>query len=295
MIFFYSIVVPERNFVLLTVFEYPLRINLNGFFEALELAGRFLTMLLASMVVRANTTSEEFITGLTKLKMPEKFALVLDSILSSIEEHAKDKPKKQGQNRKRIVIKRILKGGFYVLIDMVNRRLSEAKSRFADSDLAVIFAFTLIIVSFRFIDVLPGFLVAPGYKNVVIIPFFIVGASITTLRFTATYIGFLAGIMHFMIGLGKFGVLGILQFMAPGLVVDAMIRLTRLSSSLFIYALVGIGAGLARVTALILLSIAFNVPAEFYLVLTPFFISQCVFGALSAPVTRYLLKHVQKG
>ncbi len=292
-VFFYSVFVPEREFILFTFFDYHFRVNSNGFFESLRIIARFLTMLFASIVVRSNTTSKEFIKGLVSLKMPENFALILDSVLSSIEEKLKNKNKNKGEDGKRIVLKRIIKGDFYVLIDMVNQRLAEAKTRFTDSDLAIISAFTLIITGIRFIQIVPGFPIAPGYKNVVIVPLFIVAASLTKSKYTATYIGFLTGVIHFMIGIGRFGVLGILQFMAPGIVVDLLIRFTKFSNSIFIYALIGISAGLARVSALILLSIAFRVPNEFYLLLIPFLISHCIFGVLSAPVTKYMLKHVK--
>ena len=292
-IFFYSVFVPERDFVLFTLFDYHFRVNSNGFIESLRIVARFLTMIFASIVIRSNTTSEDFLKGLVSLKMPEKFALILDSVLSSIEEKLKNKNKNKGEDGKRIVLKRIIKGDFYVLIDMINQRLAEAKTRFSDSDLAIISAFTLIITGIRFIQIVPGFPIAPGYKNVVIIPLFIVAASLTKSRYTATYIGFLSGVIHFMIGMGRFGVLGILQFMAPGIVVDMLIRFTKLSNSIIIYALIGISAGLARVSALILLSIVFRVPSEFYFLLIPFLISQCIFGALSAPVTKYMLKHVK--
>ena len=118
---------------------------------------------------------------------------------------------------KTIIVKSLLKGDYKILLNLINQRLAEGKETFKDYDLAVISSFTMIIVGMRFMDILPGFLIAPGYKNVVIIPLFILAALLTKTPYAATYVGLLSGTVNLMTGASKFGIFGILQFMAPTL------------------------------------------------------------------------------
>ncbi len=294
-IFFYSVFVGEKNILLLQIFHFKLMASSTGFWLSLMMVARFMAIFLASVVVRATVSPEGFVQGLVQLRLPEDFARILDSVLSFIEGKKGKGKGKRGKmpGGKTIIIKSLLKGDYKVLLNLINQSLAEGKETFKDYDLAVISAFTMIIVSMRFMDILPGFLIAPGYKNVVIIPLFILAALLTKTPYAATYVGFLSGTVNLMTGAGKFGIFGILQFMAPGLFIDLMLPFIRRYNSLFVYALVGFCAGLCRISALLVLSLLFRMPKEFYIAMIPFFIAQCVFGILSAPVTKLLIKHVK--
>jgi len=219
-----SFFTSPRDFTLFSLFNYSVAISSAGFIAAATMAGRLFTILLASMVVRKSMSSEGFIDGLVRLKLSKNFALILDSILSSLEGkgpgsgkgQGKGRGKGQGKEKKAYRLKSILKGDFYIIIELINRRLTEAKEKFADYDWAVICAISVMVAGIRMIKILPGIPIAPGHKNVIIIPLFILVATLSRKKFAATYVGFLSGVISFMLGFGKYGLLGIAQFMVPG-------------------------------------------------------------------------------
>jgi hypothetical protein len=228
--------------------------------------------------------------------LPRNSAVLFDSTLSYLEGKDGEGGGLEGKNKKRgdgLVLRRLFRGEFSVLIEMINNRMAVAKARIADSDLAVIFGLTIVVVSVRFLKVAEGFPLAPGHKNLVIIPCFIAAASLTRTRYAATQIGFVSGIINFLWGFGRFGVFDILQSMTPGLTVDLMIGLTRWSKSIFVYGLIGLVAGLARVTTVLVLSLLFRMPNAFYVALVVPTVFQCIFGALSAPISKYLVKNIK--
>ena len=288
---FYVFFTGERDFILFSVYRYDLKISSSGFFEGLRMCLRFLTILIASIIIRRATPRDEFIQGLLGLKLSRNSALLFDSTLSYLE--GKDESPGRRENGNKLVLKRLFRGDLSFLIEMINSRLAAARERFADSDLAVIFGLTIVVASVRFLKVAPAFPLAPGHKNLVIVPCFILAANLTRTKFAATQIGFVSGIINFLSGSGRFGVFDILQSMAPGLVVDLLVRLTRRFPSVFVYALIGVLAGLARVTTVLVLALLFKLPAIFYATLAPLVISQCVFGALSAPIAKYLVKNIK--
>ena len=151
----------------------------------------------------------------------------------------------------------------------------------------------MIVTFIRFMKIAPGFPIAPGHKNVLIIPFFILATRLTQQKFAATSIGFLSGIIHFISGFGKFGPLGIIQFALLGFIIDILMLLFRQNKSILIFALVGAIAGLTRVSIEIGLAWILGMPVEYYLFYSPYIISQCTFGALSAIVTKYLIHKIK--
>ncbi len=277
------------------------------------MGSKILTMLLATIIVRQLTKPEEFMQGLRQFGLSENYALILDNILSSVEKapnkghgHGRGKRKGKGsgggngtgngkgknKEEKTISIKSVVKGDFTPVLNLVTNRIDEAKEKFANNDLAIIAAFSMIVTFIRFMKIAPGFPIAPGHKNVLIIPFFILAARLTNKKFAGTSIGFISGIVHFISGFGKFGPLGIIQFALLGLVIDILMIFFRRNQSFFIFALIGIVAGLTRVSVEIGLAWVLGMPVEYYLFYSPYIISQCAFGALSAIVTKYLINKI---
>jgi len=269
------------------------------------MGSKLLTMLMATIIVRSLTSPQEFMNGLRRLGLSENYSIILDNILASIEKspsssHGSGKGKGKGNrkgkseesNGKSLSIKAVLKGDFTPILNLVTDRINDAKKLFANHDLAIISAFTMIITFIRFMKIAPGFPIAPGHKNVLMIPFFILACRLTKKRYAATSIGFLSGIIHFISGFGKFGPLGILQFALLGLVIDLLMLLFRNNKSIFIFAFIGVIAGVTRVSTEIGLAWALGMPVEYYLFYSPYIISQCTFGALSAIVTKYLIKKI---
>ncbi len=293
LIFFYTFFHGENDFILFSIKKLKFGISYSGFYAGLFMSSKLLTMLLATFVVRFTTSSDQFMIGLRKLGMPKDFSLIIDGILETIESQPKKKNKNGKNKGEGISIKSVLKGNFSEITDLINSKLDEARATFANNDVAIISAFSLIVTLIRFMKITPGFPIAPGHKNVLIIPFFILASRLTNKRFAGTSIGFLSGIIHFMSGFGKYGPLGILQFALLGLIVDLFMLLFKKSNSIIVFCLIGAIAGFTRVSAEIGLAWLLRMPVEYYLFYLPYVASQCLFGAASGIVTKYLIKKIK--
>ncbi len=293
LIFFYTFFHGENDFILFSIKKWSFGINYNGFYSGLFMASKLLTMLLATFIVRFTTSSQQFMLGLKSLGMPNDFTLIIDGILATIESQPKKKNKSEKNKGNGISIKSVLKGNFSEITDLINTKLTEARSNFANNDVAIISAFSLIVTLIRFMKITPGFPIAPGHKNALIIPFFILASRLTDKKFAGTSIGFLSGVIHFMSGFGKYGPLGIVQFALLGLVVDLFMLLFKKSNSIFVFCLIGLVAGFTRVSAEIGLAWLLRMPVEYYLFYIPYVTSQCLFGVASGIVTQYLIKKIK--
>jgi energy-coupling factor transporter transmembrane protein EcfT len=293
LIFFYTFFHGENDFILFSIKKIEFGISYDGFYSGLFMSSKLLTMLLATFIVRFTTSSKEFMVGLRNLGMPHDFSLIIDGILATIESQPKKKNKSNKNKGEGISIKSVLKGNFSEITDLINSKLEDARATFANNDVAIISAFSLIVTLIRFMKITPGFPIAPGHKNVLIIPFFILASRLTNKRFAGTSIGFLSGIIHFMSGFGKYGPLGILQFALLGLVVDLFMLLFKKSNSLIVFCIIGLFAGFTRVTAEIGLAWLLRMPVEYYLFYLPYVTSQCLFGIASGVVTKYLIKKIK--
>lgn len=290
-----------RDFAVLSIGDHTLMASRAGFLEGLVMAVRFITILSASAVVRISTPTEDFLRGFTRLGVSKNFAMVLDGMLTALEGKNRGEGKGRGTGggdgnkhlKKEFSFKSLLKGDFYFVVEMFNQRIAEAKQRFGDHDWAVISAVSVIVIALRLVKVLPGIPFAPGFKSAVFIPLYIVTSRLTKRRFAATTVGTVSGIVNFMFGYGRYGVLGIAQSIVPGLVVDLFGFINRRSTAVLWLGLVGFVAGISRVSVEMLLGWIFGLPREFYLIYSPFVLTQCAFGAVSAPLSKYLINNIQ--
>lgn len=310
LIFFYAFFSGDKDFALIAIkkWGFELLLSSKGALTGGLMVLKILTMLLATLVVRLSMKPEDFITGLRGLGLSKDAAEILDGLFGMIASEGKGKGKGRRKNKKRnkmkegedkgseeepvISIRDVLKGNLSGIPKLINQKLAEAQTKFANSDVAIIAAFTAIVTLIRFMKILPGFPIAPGHKNVLLIPFFILGARMTKKPYAATFIGFLSGVVHFAAGFGKYGPLGILQFALLGLVVDLLMLVFKHSKSIFVFGLIGFLAGLTRVSAEITLALILDAPEELYLVYSPYILSQCIFGAASGIVTKYLINRI---
>lgn len=289
-LFFHSFFTFKNDFVLFELFGWDCNISIAGLENGLLMAGNVLTMLTATLLVRLTSKQGDFIRGFQGLGLKKDHAIILDSVMSFTESERKLKKRGKGEVKSEsdLSVKGLIKGKGGKIVRMINERLEEARSKYQNNDLVVISTFTMIVTTIRFMKIAPGLPIAPGHKNILIIPFFILAGRMSNKRFPATNIGFISGIVHFLSGFGKYGPFGPLQFMVPGLVVDLLNPLFKKSNSVFVFGLIGLLAGASRVAAEISLALLVGMPLEYYLVYLPYIFSQCLFGMLSAPVTKYL-------
>ena len=111
-------------------------------------------------------------------------------------------------------------------------------------------------------------------------------------------IGLISGILHFSMGFGKFGPLGILEFSIVGIVIDLLLKLPFKKTNLVYLMFIGGACGLTRITieillALILLPNDAELSIAFILFYLPYIISQVSFGIASGFVSRALIKASQ--
>ena len=153
-------------------------------------------------------------------------------------------------------------------------------------------------MSLRFLQLAPGFPIAPGHKGIVLIPLYMLAAARTQTRWGATQFGILMGVTSFLAGMGKFGPFDILRHMTPGLFVDLTLPLLHAGgrrASTWGYGLLGAGAALTRFSTLAAIALLVEAPPGFYAILAPTALTHVTFGFLSGTVTRRLLDNQDSG
>lgn len=280
--FFYG----QRDVVLFTVGELEFGFSVKGFIQGGIMGTRIVSMLLATFAIRYAMPRENFLAGVCSFGVKRDHAMIIEDVMDRVS--GQQKTLKSG---KEYTLRAVLRGETNVA-ELVGSHLTEARTRFKDNDLAIIASLSLMVTVIRFMKIAPGLPIAPGHKNVLLIPLLILGASLTKRSFGATAIGLISGIIHFSMGFGKFGPLGILQFAVMGLVIDLMLAVLPHVRSFAWYAIIGAIAGLVRIAIELGLAWLVGLPVEGYLVYLPLVISQCAFGALSAFLTIYLIKRI---
>lgn len=297
----------DPDITILSLGDWSLGVSHAGFLTGLLMIAKLLIMLLASQIICFCTPAKELISAMQGLGMSRDSAEVMNSLMNLAGGREERSGGHGGGNHRRhegkegpasqkssIDLMAILKGDLKGVYDQIETQREKINSQFSNSELANIASSSALIVLVRFIKIAPGLPIAPGHKNVLIVPFFIAGSYNSKTAWAGSKIGFFSGSTHFMSGFGKYGPLGILQFVLLGGVIDALLFLFRRPSSLFVCAIIGLLAGLFRVISEILIAWILNVPIEFYLFYLPFIASHCIFGALSAPITKQLLTRFSK-
>ena len=162
-------------------------------------------------------------------------------------------------------------------------------------DLTVILGISLTVMGLKVLQVLPGIPIASGHKNILIVPLLLFAANATHMRFGALAAGTATGIVSFLMGYGKFGILEIAHFAVPGLLADLLMPLARATSrggKLFQFALMGAAIGMARFAANFLVIVLAGAPQLAFVLFLPMLASQLIFGTLSCFVS-LLLVHRQ--
>ncbi|MBL4705762.1 MAG: hypothetical protein JKY54_14650 [Flavobacteriales bacterium] len=297
-VFFHSISGPDPELVLLAFKKIKLSVGLAGLENGLIMAGKLISMLLITQLVRLSMSKAAFVSGMRKLGLSHDFADIIDQIFGIITSSGQgngkgkgDKKKGSGKNKELMdtTARQAMVGKIGSIPDKLAQRLNKAKDQFKNSPNAVIGASSLTVTLIRMVKIAPGFPLAPGHKNILLVPVFIQAIHGSNQRFTGAKIGFISGILHFASGFGKYGPLGILQFLLLGSVIGAMMKLMGKNPGTFKLSLVGATAGLTRISSEIILSFALGMPKAFYLLYLPYFISQILFGAGSCFISKKLI------
>ncbi|MCA9676099.1 MAG: hypothetical protein KC464_13755, partial [Myxococcales bacterium] len=202
-------------------------------------------------------------------------------------------------------VKRLARGDVSTLtralhrhVDRVERHLAERDPDLpprAARDTAVIAGVALTMLGIKVLKLLPGLPFAPGHKGVLLIPLYLVAASMTRTRAGATLTGLTMGTVAFLMGDGRYGVFEIAKHVAPGIFIDLLFAPARALARggrfrrVLAWSMLGLIAALGRFATITLIALAVQPPAIVFAVLIPGLVVHATFGALSGLVTAPLI------
>jgi hypothetical protein len=289
-------------------------INLSGLTLACLMCLQILTVILASAVVRLCGPASDLVDGLRFFGLPELFVYSLDQTLDllgglrrpdrsrrervSPAEHAVDGP----SPRLLATVGRLLRGDIGGFQQKIRDGLERAGAQVARSsqgrldnrlahDVPVIAGIAMVMVSLKVIKLLPGVPFAPGLKTLLLFPLYTLAADLTWSRWGGTAAGSIMGVIAFLQGDGRYGVLEILKHVAPGLVIDLSLPMTRrLPRSPWGFCVLGFLAAIARTSTDLVLVVLLGARAEVYLFPAATMVPNLIAGTLSGFVTAFLLR-----
>lgn len=283
---------------LLKIKKWVLALSYEGLLAGAIMACKLISMLFITQVVRLSMKKGEFVNGMTKLGLSASNSDIIDQIMTIVTE---EKGVKKGNgsgggkgkkvNASEVQSKDVLfKGKIGNIPKRIMDKITFAKGKFADNPNAIVASSSLSVTLIRLVKIAPGLPLAPGHKNILLMPVMIHGIVKSKSRFAGTQIGFISGIMHFSMGFGKYGPLGIAQFALLGFMLDLLFKLPINKSRLWFLILAGGLGGLVRISSEVLLALILGMPNTFFLIYLPYVISQVAFGAASGLITKPLIK-----
>ena len=149
----------------------------------------------------------------------------------------------------------------------------------------------LCLASVKLVRVLPGLPFAPGYKVLLLFPLYVLASRLTYSRWGGTAAGSIMGVIGFLQGDGRFGILEIFRHVAPGLVIDLAGPLVqRLPAWALGYCFLGVAAAAGRSTTELVLVLLLGARAEVYLFPAAVLVPTLLAGFLSGFVTIFVLR-----
>jgi hypothetical protein len=183
-------------------------------------------------------------------------------------------------------------------LDSVRRSLESARARVQERgldpafahDVAVIGGVATVMMTLKIAKFMPGVAVFPGYKVIFYFPLYILAACLTRSRFGATLAGTIMGVIGFLNGDGRYGVLELAKHIAPGLLIDlAWPVLRRLPRRVWIFCALGLIAAVARTSTEFVIVLAIDAGPELYAFPVTKLLPNLVAGLLSGFVTYPLI------
>lgn len=308
----YSFTVPVTG--------WTLELSEAGLHDGLLMCLRIYIAIFTSMLVRRGLKSGEFVDGLRGIFLPNSLALALDTTLHLLEPEQAKKLEDgggrgmgggggRGRNKKAtVILKEIMKGDLSVLTDGMLRNLERARDYTRthhpglpaerSADLGVIAGMTLAMLTLKWLKVLPGLPFAPGHKTVLLLPMYLLAAELTHTRWGATLVGASMGIISFLMGDGRYGIFEVFKHIAPGIIIDLLLPLTRVMArkvnGALAYGMLGFLAAFGRFTTIVVIAVAIGAPDAFYAIAAPLALVHLGFGAASGVVSFGVMKSLRR-
>jgi len=282
-----------------------LPLNLDGLERALLMCLQILTLLLASMVVRLTGAGEDLTKGLRAFGLPNLFVYSLDSTLELFggkQRSGRGRGDGGGRGGALSTVKQLLRGDVGGFVETIRTNIERAGERTRPDlgrdggghlahDIGIVTGIALCMASVKVLRILPGLPFAPGHKVILLFPLYVLASRLTYSRWGGTAAGSIMGVVAFLQGDGRFGVLEILRHVAPGLVIDIALPLAaRLPTWALGYCLLGLAAAVARISTDLLLVVLLGARAEVYLFPAAVLVPNLLAGFLSGFVTMFVLR-----
>lgn len=289
---------------------WPLTINVSGLEKAALMCLQIVTVLLASAVVRLTGSGRDLVNGLHAFRLPPLFVHALDRTLALVEgTHGTGRGGGRGRGRTSrsgvfAFLRQILRGDIGAFADIIRQNIALAESQAASDvdprvrgqfahDVAVITGIALCMASLKMLKILPGLPFASGHKTLLLFPLYVLAARLTQSRWGATAAGSIMGVIGFLQGDGRFGVLEIFKHVAPGLVIDIGEPLVRRWPPWALgYCALGFFAAIARTATEFGVVLLLGARAEIYLFPAVKLVPNLIAGVLSGFVSVVVLRVV---
>ena len=311
---------------LIPVVDWRIPLNLPGLEQAGRMCLQIITMLFASSVVRLTGKGRDFIEGLESFRLPSLFIYSLDHTLELLGgarprgsgrgggkgvgggKGAGD-GKDEGRGGARAsqggfvaILMRLLRGDVGGFVQEIRGDVARAGEQLAGKqgskigarmahDVATVSGIALTMATLKIFKLLPGIPFASGHKAILLFPLYILASRLTYSRWGATAAGSVMGVIGFLQGDGRFGILEILKNVAPGVVIDlAEAWVRRLPGWALGYCLLGLAAAVARTTTEFAVVAMLGSRAEIYLFPMGKLVPNLVAGFLSGFTTLFVLR-----
>jgi hypothetical protein len=298
------------------VIGWSLPVNLGGLEQAGRMCLQIVTMLLASSVVRLTGTGRDLVEGLQSFHLPALFVYSLDHTLGLLGGTQRRSgggrgggPGTGGGGSNRApqagfltILKRLVRGDVGAFVQSIRGDVDRAGQQIAGEtrrnlsgqmahDVAIVSGIALTMATLKMFKILPGIPFASGHKALLLFPLYILASRLTYSRWGATAAGAVMGVIGFLQGDGRFGILEMLRHLAPGVVIDlAQPWVSRLPGWALGYCLLGLAAAVARTTTEFSLVAMLGARAEIYIFPMAKLVPNLVAGFLSGFTTLFVLR-----
>jgi hypothetical protein len=285
--------------------DWLIPLNLTGLERAALMCLQILTLLLASTVVRVTGSGSDLVDGLRALRLPDLFVYSLDhtlQLLGGAKKSGRGRAEAAGQGGTFSTVKRLLRGDIGGSVQIIRTNIERAGERLGHAsdrrlgprlvhDIGIVTGIALCMASVKVVRLLPGLPFAPGHKALLLFPLYVLASRLTHSRWGGTAAGSIMGVIGFLQGDGRFGILEIFKHVAPGLVIDLAGPLVRrLPAWALGYCFLGLAAAAGRVTTELMLVLLLGARAEVYLFPAAVLIPNLLAGFLSGFVTIFVLR-----
>jgi hypothetical protein len=281
-----------------------LPLNFNGLERAVLMCLQIVTLLLASIVIRLTGSGTDLADGLRAFGLPNLFVYSLDYTLELVGgvQRSGRRGDGRGHGGSLSTVKRLMRGDIGGFVETIQANIERAGQRIHPGidrdvaahlahDISIVTGIALCMASVKVLRILPGLPFAPGHKVILLFPLYVLASRLTYSRWGGTAAGSIMGVIGFLQGDGRLGVLEILKHITPGLVIDIGSPLVaRLPAWALGYCVLGLAAAVARTSTDLTLVVLLGARAEVYLFPAAVLVPNLVAGWLSGFVTMFVLR-----